>query len=335
MPSLVFTVLGAGSWGTALAILLGRNGHRVRLCDKDSSLLQTLAAERENKRYLPGFRLPDGVEPETDLVTAVASGDACVLAVPSGAFRDALRQLAPRLGPECGIIWATKGLELPDGKPLHEVADEELDASHPRALISGPSFAREVAQARPTAVTMASSDAAFARQAAAWFHSETFRVYTSPDVIGVELGGALKNVLAIAAGISDGLDFGANARAALITRGLHELTQLGERAGARRETLFGLSGLGDLVLTCTDDQSRNRRLGFALARGMSLNEAMGSIGQAVEGAATARVVRRLAQTYGVEMPICEQVFRVLYENLSPRQSVTELLDRALKAEHPQ
>lgn len=327
------SVLGAGSWGTALAILLARNGHRTRLWGRRPNAIEEMASRGENTRYLPGMRFPHGLEPCGDADSALNDADLVVIAIPSKNFRTALTKLIAHVRQKFPpVVWATKGLETATGKWLHEVVREELGADLLKAVISGPSFAREVALGLPTAVTVASEDKGFAQQAAAWFHGDTFRVYTSQDMIGVELGGALKNVLAIAAGISDGLGYGANARAALITRGLHEIMQLGERAGARRETLMGLSGLGDLLLTCTDDQSRNRRLGLAIGDGQAMSAATEAIGQAVEGAETAKVVMRLAATMAVEMPICAQVYRVLYEGLDPSTAVTELLARELKNE---
>jgi len=326
-----FCVIGAGSWGTALAIQLGRNGHDVRLWGRDAEALAAMASAQENTRYLPGVVFPAMLKPEPAFARALDFAEAILIAVPSSAFRETLSRSRDRLSAK-PLIWATKGLELPAGLPLHRVCDEVLGRQDERALLSGPSFAREVGQGKPTAVTMASSDPTFAEKAAAWFHGREFRVYTSTDVIGVELGGALKNVLAIAAGISDGLGFGSNARAALITRGLRELVRLAERAGARPETLYGLSGLGDLVLTSTDDQSRNRRLGLALAKGYSIEESRQAIGQAIEGLETAKVVRRIASDHACEMPICEQIYRVLYEGLAPRLAVTELLAREAKQE---
>lgn len=333
MKPAVFAVLGAGSWGTALAIRLADNGHRIRLWGRDPAAMRDMQGTRRNQRYLPNHPLPDTLTAVSDLTEALDQTDFILIAIPTAGFRILLREVRSISLPSSGLIWATKGLELPAGKPLHEVLHEELPAATPRALLSGPSFAGEVAAGKPTAVTLASNDADFAARAAACFHRGNLRVYTSTDVIGVELGGALKNVMAIAAGISDGLGFGANGRAALITRGLHEITQLGLRAGARAETLAGLSGLGDLVLTCTDDQSRNRRLGLALARGNSCEDAVRAIGQAVEGMETARVVRALAATHGVEMPICSQVHRILHEGLDARKAVGELLARGARAEH--
>lgn len=325
-------VLGAGSWGTALAMLLARNGHRVMLWGRDREAIEAMAAKRCNARYLPGVLFPDGLEPAADLGAVLEQSMLVLLAVPSAAFAEILRAIAPRLMPQSRLLWASKGLETSTGRLLHQVADEIIGAEVPKAVISGPSFAREVAAGLPTAVTVASNNNSFARQAAKALHSEAFRAYTSDDVAGVELGGALKNVLAIAAGISDGLNLGANARVALITRGLKEIMRLGGKIGARRETLMGLSGIGDLVLTCTDDQSRNRRLGLALGRGAGLDAALREIGQTVEGVQTARLALRMARGFEVEMPICEQVCHVLNEGKTPRAAVSALLGRELKPE---
>ena len=326
-------VLGAGSWGTALAILIARNGSRALLWGRDPEAMARMGHERCNARYLPDITLPERVEPTADLDRAMAQARDLLIVVPSAGFRALLRALAPRLDEETRLAWATKGLESQTGRLLHEVLVEELGPGRAHAVISGPSFAGEVARGMPTAVTIASRYPDLAAGLAERLHGDSFRTYTSDDVVGVELGGALKNVLAIATGISDGLGFGANARAALITRGLAELMRFGEAAGARRDTLMGLSGLGDLVLTCTDDQSRNRRLGLALGRGRSLSEAVAEIGQVVEGAETARVVTQAAQKLHVEMPISAEVDKVLYAGQTPRAAVADLLARDPKPEH--
>jgi glycerol-3-phosphate dehydrogenase (NAD(P)+) len=325
-------VLGAGSWGTALAILLARQGCPVRLWGHLPDDIAVLQRELRNERYLPGIPFPPDLTCSTDLDTTIDGVRDILVAVPSHAFGAVLQQLQPRLQPRQRIAWATKGLELGSGRFLHEVLEDVLGPDIPRALISGPTFAREVALGLPTAVTVASPDPAFAEDLAQTLSSADFRAYTSSDVTGAELGGAVKNVMAIAAGISDGLGFGANSRAALITRGLHEIMRLGARLGGQRETFMGLAGLGDLVLTCTDDQSRNRRLGLALGRGVQRDAAIEAIGQEVEGVHTAREVVALARRHGVEMPISEQVCRVLFEGHDPRTAVQELLGRALKPE---
>lgn len=325
-------VLGAGSWGTALAILLARNGHTVRLWGNEPDVMARMARERRNTRYLPDAPLPAGLAVHDDLVAALADRADVLVAVPSHAFRSVLTAIAPRLATGTPVAWATKGLEMSSGKLLHEVAGEILPAGTPQAVISGPTFAREVAAGLPTAATVAGSDAAAAEHFAALLHGTTFRAYTSTDRIGVELGGALKNVLAIAAGISDGLGFGANSRAALITRGLAEMMRLGAALGGHRETFEGLAGVGDLVLTCTDDQSRNRRMGLALGRGQSREAAHQAIDQVVEGVDTAREIHKLGRRHGVELPISEQVYRVLYEGVAPKEAVHALLAREPKPE---
>lgn len=323
-------VLGAGSWGTALALVVARNGFPVRLWDHCPEQVTALARDRDNKRYLPGFTLPDNLEPVLDLARAVEGATEILVVVPSHGFAGLLRNLPP-LTPDMGLAWATKGLEPGTNRLLHEVAAEELGLRD-MAVVSGPSFAREVARGLPTAVTIASPRLEQARRVAAYLHGERFRCYTSDDLVGVQVGGAAKNVLAIATGIADGLGFGANTRAALITRGLAELTRFGMALGGRLETFMGLAGLGDLVLTCTDDQSRNRRMGLALAKGSSLEEARRLIGQEVEGVITARSVHNFAQRLGVEMPISEQVYRVLYENMTPEEATRRLLARESKHE---
>ena len=324
-------VLGAGSWGTALALLLCRNGHRVRLWDHWTDHIRDLGRDGENRRYLPGMPLPSALQPVEGLAETLDGVDELLIVVPSHAFADVLRRLPAPLPDGLGIAWATKGFEPSSGRLLDQVATDILG---PRdlAVVSGPSFAKEVAQGLPTAVTVASADAAHARRVAGYLHSDRFRAYTSTDMIGVQVGGAAKNVLAIATGIADGLGFGANTRAALITRGLAELIRLGTALGGRQETFMGLAGLGDLVLTCTDNQSRNRRMGLALARGLSIEGAKMEIGQEVEGVITATSVDTIARRLGVEMPICAQVFGVLCEGVTPDEATRNLLMRSSKAE---
>mgnify|MGYP003590207839 CR=1 FL=1 len=325
-------VLGVGSWGTALALLLARNGYPVRLWGHDPDEVAPLGRDRENRRYLPGIPFPAGLTVSADLAATLTGVDLALVVVPSHAYRATLEQVRPYLPATAGLAWATKGLEPGSGRFLHEVTAEVLGETWPAAVISGPSFASEVAQGLPTAVTVAAHEVDHARQVAMVLHGSNLRAYTSTDVIGVELGGAIKNVLAIAAGIADGLGFGANARAALITRGLAEMVRLGLAAGGQRETFMGLTGVGDLVLTCTDDQSRNRRFGLAIGRGEPVETALAAIGQVVEGAATAREALRLARSRRVEMPITEQVDRVLHHGQNPRRAVELLLARDLKPE---
>ncbi|AGA92330.1 glycerol-3-phosphate dehydrogenase [Thioflavicoccus mobilis 8321] len=324
-------VLGPGSWGTALALLLAHNGHAVRLWGHDPNEVAPLQRDRENRRFLPGAPFPEQLVPLTDLDEALAGIDALLVVVPSHAFAAVVEQLAPRLPRGLGIAWATKGFAPGDNRLLHEVATAAL-GERQMAVVSGPSFAAEVARGLPTAVTVAANAPDFAQFIASLLHGERFRAYTSDDLIGVQVCGAAKNVLAIATGIADGLGFGANTRAALITRGLAELIRLGVALGGRRETFMGLAGLGDLVLTCTDDQSRNRRMGLALAKGRSVAEVRREIGQEVEGVLTARSVYASARRLGVEMPISEQVYRVLYEGATPEQATRALLERDSKAE---
>jgi glycerol-3-phosphate dehydrogenase (NAD(P)+) len=295
--------------------------------------MSAMASERCNRRYLPDAPFPDALSVEADLAAALRRARDIVVAVPSHALRGALQEIAQHPhAPQLRVAWATKGFELTTGLLPHQVAEQVLGSDVPMAVISGPTFAKEVGAGLPTAMTVAATDTSFARDLAQSISSHNFRAYTSTDMTGVEIGGAVKNVMAIGAGISDGLGFGANTRIALITRGLVEMTRLGTALGARKETFMGLAGLGDLVLTCTDNQSRNRRFGLALAAGTSIEESQKAIGQVVEGVLAARAVREVAARAGVEMPICEQLYRVLYEGLSPHAAVKELMSRALKAE---
>jgi len=325
-------VLGAGSWGTALAMLLARNGYRTFLWGHTASSMEKMAHSRCNDRYLPGLFFPSSLHVTHELQDVLSNASTLLVAVPSEAFRNVLEQIRPMLNESHRLFWATKGLELDSGKLMHEVFFEVLGKDRDAAVLSGPSFAKEVAENLPTAITIASYSKQFAENLMRFFHSETFRVYTSDDIVGVELGGATKNVFAIAAGISDGLGFGANARAALMTRAVAEMIRLGSALGGRRDTFMGLAGVGDLILTCTDDQSRNRRLGLALGKGMSLQAALAEIGQTVEGIQTAHEVYLKAQAMGIDMPITAQVYAVLYEQRSPRQAVQYLLERSQKRE---
>ncbi|MCC7257648.1 MAG: NAD(P)-dependent glycerol-3-phosphate dehydrogenase [Gammaproteobacteria bacterium] len=325
-------VLGAGSWGTALAVQLARADGPTVLWGRDGAALERMAAERVNSRYLPGVAFPGQLTLEPDLARAAREHRDLLVCMPSHALRATLAGIAPHLGAGSRIAWATKGFEQHTGKLPHEVARELLGAGRALAVLSGPTFAREVAAGLPTAMTVAANDEQFAAELAARISDARFRAYTSTDMIGVEVGGAVKNVLAIAAGISDGLNFGANARIALINRGLAEMTRLGVALGARPETFMGLSGMGDLVLTCTDDQSRNRRVGLLVAAGRSRDEAAREIGTACEGIYGARSVHEVAHRLGVEMPICQQVYRILYKGLAPQRAVAELMSRALRPE---
>lgn len=328
-------VLGAGSWGTALALQLARNRHTVKLWAHDAGHIARLKQDGCNQKYLPGITFPPNLMPEADLAAAQARSDQLLLVVPSHAFTRTLALVLPDLSANTGFAWATKGLEHGTGRFLHQAATAAFAAAgrHPSlAVVSGPSFAREVAQGLPTAITVASDDGSYALSLAGLLHGSGMLAYTSTDIVGVELGGAVKNVLAIAAGIADGLGFGANTRSALITRGLAEMVRLGETLGGSRETFMGLTGVGDLVLTCTDDQSRNRRFGLAIGKGRSLAAAQAEIGQVVEGAAAVLEIMRLARQRAVDMPICEHVEKVLYRGMTPRQAVQSLLARAPRAE---
>jgi len=331
-PKPSVAVLGSGSWGTALAVHLARTGYAAVLWGIETAELDAMARERVNARYLPGVALPEGLSIEHDLVRAVAAADQLLVVVPSHAFREVLEQVRPLLRPGQRVAWATKGFELSTGKLPHQVAAEVLGSTVPTAVLSGPTFAREVGAGLPSAMTVASYDGEYALELARSISGRNFRAYASSDMVGVEVGGAVKNVLAIGAGISDGLGFGANTRVALITRGLAEMMRLGVALGADRETFMGLAGLGDLVLTCTDDQSRNRRCGLLLAAGRSATQAQAEIGQVVEGVLAARAVREVAQRLGVVMPISEQVYRVLYEGAPAKEAVHALMTRTIRAE---
>jgi glycerol-3-phosphate dehydrogenase (NAD(P)+) len=331
-PVELIAVLGSGSWGTALAIQFARTGHPTLLWGRPEDDPAELDRRRENARYLPGARFPESLRAEADLGRVLEAAQIVVVAVPSHAFRAVLGQIKPLLQPGTRLAWATKGFELETGKLPHQVAREVLGPGVAMAVLSGPTFAREVGQGLPTAMTVAASDEEFARQLAESLSGEAFRAYTSSDIIGVEVGGAVKNVLAIGAGICDGLGFGANTRVALITRGLVEMTRLGMALGAQAATFMGLAGMGDLVLTCTDNQSRNRRMGLALAAGKSVEEAQREIQQVVEGVLAAEAVHRVAREAEVEMPICEQIYRILYEGAEPREAVAALMKRELKSE---
>jgi len=326
-----FSILGAGSWGTALAILLARNGHDVYLWGHHTAHIETLQQQKENRQYLPGIGFPENLHPVSDVSDCVKHSSNCLIAVPSHAFRHVLDQINPILKDK-PVIWATKGIEPDSKKLIHEIVEETLGSQHIMAVISGPTFAQEVAQGLPTALTVASNNPEFAEQLAGWLHGESMRAYTSDDIIGVEIGGAIKNVLAIAAGIADGLGFGANTRSALITRGLHEIMMLGTALGGKKETFMGLAGLGDLVLTCTDNQSRNRRLGLALAQGKTMQQALDDIKQTVEGIQTTEEALGLARKYNIEMPITQQVSNVLNNKITARDAVHLLLGREQKSE---
>jgi glycerol-3-phosphate dehydrogenase (NAD(P)+) len=294
--------------------------------------MATLAQDRQNNRYLPDHPFPVNLAVTSDLAEVAAFSNLILVCVPSHAFKNTLIKLKPYLSNELKIAWASKGFNPDDGSLLHEIVAGTFSAQTPAAILSGPTFAREVAANLPTAITIASSRPDFANELAGILHGGLFRTYTSSDIIGVEVGGAVKNVLAIAAGIADGLGFGANTRAALITRGLNEIIRLGIKLGGKQETFMGLAGLGDLILTCTDNQSRNRRFGLALGLGKNKAEAIQEIGQEIEGIFAAKETFLLAKKYAIDMPITEQTYKVLYEGLAPKTAVQNLLAREQKAE---
>ncbi|WP_266169266.1 NAD(P)H-dependent glycerol-3-phosphate dehydrogenase [Dyella subtropica] len=327
-------VLGAGSWGTALAALASRNGVPTRLWGRDAKALAAIAESGQNQRYLPEIQLPAELQYESDLAAAVRGAEVVLLVVPSHAFASMLDEIAPLLEPGASIAWATKGFEPGTGRFLHELVAEKLPG-RAAAVITGPSFAKEVALGMPSAVTVHSDDDAFAHQLALMLHAPNFRAYSGSDVLGAELGGAMKNVLAVATGVADGMELGLNARAGLITRGMNEMLRLGVALGARPETLMGLSGLGDLVLTCTGDLSRNRRLGLALGRGIGIDEAVRQIGQVVESVVTADEVARLASKHGLDLPISSGVRAVLHGEVTPVEGLKALMSREQKPEYPQ
>jgi glycerol-3-phosphate dehydrogenase (NAD(P)+) len=324
-------ILGAGAWGTALALSFSKE-HSVTLWSRDADHLAEVASARSNERYLPGFTLPESIRIEANLSAAISGAQLVLVVVPTAGFRATLRELSAR-DIAVPVIWACKGFEPETAKLLHQVAEEELPGAIERGVLSGPSFAHEVAQGLPCALTLAARDYDFARHTAVALNHNRMRVYSSKDVIGVELGGAIKNVMAIAAGIADGMDFGYNARAALITRGLAEMTRLGMHLGGKLETFMGLTGVGDLILTCTGDLSRNRTVGKQLAQGKPLAAILSELGHAAEGVHTCTEVLKLAREVGVEMPITQEVHRVMFQGLSPRQAVEDLLSREPKAEY--
>ncbi len=330
---LPIAVLGGGSWGTALALHLSRLGQAVRLWTHERESAMAMQRERMNTRYMPGFAFPDSLQVVTELAEAISGAEDILIVVPSSAFHDLLIRLKPLLPEPARIIWATKGLDPETGQLLHDVAIDVLGKQHFYAVLSGPSFAQEVAKGMPTAIVAASTDPQFSQAVVTRFNSRLFRVYASTDMVGVEIGGIVKNVLAIATGISDGMEFGANARSALITRGLAEMMRLGVALGGQQETFIGLTGIGDLVLTCTDNQSRNRRYGLALGQGKTSHEAMNTIGQVVEGKRNAELIMQLAKKHQVEMPIVEAVWEILRGKLTPVEAMHQLLSREPKKEY--
>lgn len=327
-------VLGAGSWGTALAMVLARHGVRSTLWGRDPAAMAAMAEARRNARYLPDTPFPHGLTVTADLDAALRDADDWLLVTPSHAFREVLEHAFATGHRPKGLSWATKGFEPGTGRFLHEVAEDIVGRDLPLAIVTGPSFAKEVAAGLPTAVTVHSEHEPYADQVAKRLHGPGFRAYTGNDVIGAELGGAMKNVLAVATGVADGMQLGLNARAGMITRGLNEMIRVCHALGGRPETLMGLAGVGDLVLTCTGDLSRNRRLGLALGRGIPLSQAVKEIGQVVESVQTANEVMRIAAKHGLDLPITEQVSRVLNEEITPAEGLKALLAREQKPEYP-
>lgn len=319
------TVVAAGAWGTALAIAFSTR-HRVTLWTREQDVTRTMLVERENTRFLPGYRLPDSLQVGTDFTAAVAEADLLIVATPLVGLRNTLHELADarRVGP---LIWVCKGMEAGTAKLPHQVVEEELGKAAPCGALTGPSFAEEVARGLPTAVTLASRDARFARQTALDLHSPRLRIYASDDLIGAEVGGAVKNVMAIATGICDGLGLGHNSRAALMTRGLAEVARLGVALGGQPNTFMGLAGMGDLLLTCTGDLSRNRQVGLALAAGRKLPQILADLGHVAEGVSTAREVMRLARSLDIDMPITHAVDAILHHDVPAAEAVEQLLSR--------
>lgn len=328
-------VIGAGSWGTALAKLLSDKGHRVHLWAHRPEHVDAINRERENKKYLPGFTLNERVIASSDLREVISGKNFILMVVPSHVYRSVFQQLAPFLGKESIVVSATKGIENDSLMTMSQVMEDELGKSGGKAeigVLTGPSFAKEVAAGIPTAVTVAAKEKELAARIQDIFFTERFRVYASTDLIGQELGAALKNIVAIAAGISDGLGYGTNTRAALITRGLAEITRLGVKMGANPLTFSGLGGLGDLVLTCTGDLSRNRTVGLKLGQGKKLQTILAEMEMVAEGVRTTRSAWNLARREGVDMPILEQIYKVLYEDKPCQQAVMSLLTRDQKEE---
>jgi len=324
-------LFGAGSWGTALAMQLARNGSIVNLWGHNSEHIDRLISSGENAAYLPDIALDPNIKPTASINDCLQDADVVLIAIPSKAFRVFLKSLKPSISPSTSVFWASKGFEIESGKLLHELVEEELPG-HNYGVVSGPTFASEVAKGLPAAITCAGNDESATKHFASLLHGSRFRCYTSDDVVGVELGGALKNILAIAVGTADGLGFGANTRAALMTRGLAEVMRLGQKLGARQETLMGLAGLGDLLLTCTDDQSRNRRFGLAIGQGKTVAQAVVAVGQTVEGLRAAKAVHFMAHEMAIELPIMEQTYCVLYEDKKPVDAVQALEDRPQRSE---
>jgi glycerol-3-phosphate dehydrogenase (NAD(P)+) len=325
-------VLGAGSYGTALAQSTASKGLPVMLWCRNPQTAQRMQEERVNTKYLPGVHFEDSLSVTSNLELFVNSCKTILVVVPSHTFGQVLESIKPFLTSEHKIAWATKGLDVKSGKLLSEVASEVLGDSIPMAALSGPTFAMELAKGMPTAIAVAGTNEEFIKEFIELMHTKTFRIYESCDLLGLQLGGAIKNVIAIGAGLSDGLGFGANARTALISRGLAEMIRLGIAYGATDKAFMGLSGLGDLILTCTDNQSRNRRFGFFLGQGLTCEQALEKIGQVVEGYTMSKVVKNICDRLNVQMPICNEVYEVIYNGKSGVDAAMSLLGRSLKAE---
>ena len=338
LKQLKLAVIGAGAWGTALSIHLARAGHAVSLwthSDKQAALLEL---ERVNNKYLPSAIFPDGLSVTNQLPEALKGVDGILVVVPSHVFRETLNQICA-LMPKNRIVhfaWATKGFESETALMLHQVVEEVLGEAQPMAVLTGPTFADEVAKGLPTAMVSSSETEEEAKFWADTFHYANFRMYTQQDIVGVEIGGAYKNIMAIATGLSDGLHLGANARAALVARGMAEMMRLGQALGGQPETFMGLAGLGDLVLPCTDDLSRNRRFGLRLAeRKGTIDDVLASIGQVVEGVKAVKVVKQIADRHGLDLPIMEQVYRIVMGECSPQEAVSKLMGRDGRSEAEQ
>jgi glycerol-3-phosphate dehydrogenase (NAD(P)+) len=325
-------VLGAGSFGTALAILLAKNGNKTRLWARNTEQIQSMRESGFNQVYLPKVPLPDNLELFDNFEKAIHGVRDILIVTPSHAFQQTLSQIKHFKTQDVRLVWACKGLEPETGAFLHDQVINTFGENTPKGVLSGPTFAKELAMGSPTAITLAADNSQFTADMTKRLVNPTFRVYLSDDLAGVQFGGAIKNIIAIGAGVADGLGFGSNARTALITRGLAEMMRLGEPLGGKTETFTGMAGLGDLVLTCTDDQSRNRRFGLAIGGGASIDQAAKDIGQVVEGVRNTKEVFNLAQSKGIEMPICQAIYNILYNNQDPRIAAKELLTRDMKVE---
>lgn len=326
------TVIGAGSYGTALAISTASKGLKVMLWTRREETAKIMQQDRVNQKYLPSIAFPETLTVSSDLNHCINASKTVLVVVPSHTFADVLVSIKPYLTPDHRLAWATKGLDKDSGRLLSDIASQILSDKIPMAALSGPTFAMELAKGLPTAIAVAGTNSDFIKEFCELMHTKTFRIYESDDLVGLQLGGGIKNVIAIGAGLSDGLGYGANARTALITRGLAEMTRLGEALGSSQKAFMGLSGLGDLILTCTDNQSRNRRFGYYLGQGMSVEKALEKIEQVVEGYTMSKVVVDLCEKFNVQMPICQEVYKVIYEGKNGQAAAMSLLGRSLKSE---